>query len=329
MPKNILDESEIMQNEIFKKIKEYQNINIVRHIGVDPDALASQVGLRDSIRRTFPEKNVLATGNGSPRFNYFPKLDKYEEMDNALLIVVDTPDKKRIDCPDIDIYKEVIKIDHHPLIDNFDGLEYIDTSASSASELVLDLIKTTDLVLDQDIAEILFMGIVADTNRFLYSTTSKTFSIISDLLNKYELNISRLYSNIYMRPLNEIRLQGYISQNLKVSENGMAYIYISNDILNQFGVDSGAAGNMVNMYNNIEEVILWLTISEDVRNGLFKFNIRSRGPIINEIAEKYNGGGHKFAAGARVKTSEEVDMLIADLEQVCKAYREGESHESN
>ncbi len=316
-----------MYKEIFKKIKEYQNINIVRHIGVDPDAQASQVGLRDSIRKAFPDKKVIASGNSSPRFNYFPKLDKFEEMDNALLIVVDTPDIKRIDCPNIEQFKEIIKIDHHPLIDDFGGIELVDTNSSSASELVLELINKTDLVLDQDIAEILFMGIVADTNRFLYSTTSKTFNTISELLNKYDMNITRLYSNIYMRPLNEIRLQGYISQNMKVSDNGMAYIFINNDILSQFGVDSGAAGNMVNMYNNIEEVILWLTISEDIKNGLYKFNIRSRGPIINEVAEKYNGGGHKFAAGARVKTSEEVDLLIADLELLCKKYREGEIDE--
>lgn len=318
-----------MNKKIFNKIKQYQNINIVRHIGVDPDAFASQVGLRDAIRKTFPEKKVIATGNGSVRFNYFPKLDKYEEMDDALLIVLDTPDLKRIDCPDLDIYKEMIKIDHHPFIDDFGGIELIDTSRSSASELVLDLINNTDLEMDQNIAESLFMGMVADTNRFLYSTNSNTFTAVSDLLAKYDLNLTRLYSNIYMRPLKEIRLQGYISQNMKVTENGMAYLYISNDILKEFSVDSGSAGNMVNMYNNIEEVILWFTVSEDLKNGLYKFNIRSRGPVINEVAEKYNGGGHKFASGARLKTTEEVENLIADLDQLCKVYREGETNENN
>lgn len=318
-----------MYKKIIKKIKEYQNINIVRHIGVDPDALASQVALRDSLRKSFPEKKVIATGNSSIRFNYFPKLDKQELMDNALLIVVDTPDLKRIDCPHVNEHKEIIKIDHHPLIDDFGGIELIDTQSSSASELILKLIVDADLHMDQDIAETLFMGIVGDTNRFLYSTSSETFSLVSNLLKKYDMNITRLYSNIYMRPLNEIRLQGYISQNMKVTDYGMAYILITDEIMKQFSVDSGSAGNMVNMYNNIEEIVLWFTISEDTKNELYKFNIRSRGPVINEIAEKYNGGGHKFAAGARVKTMEEVKSLVADLGLVCEEYKRGQESNEN
>lgn len=316
-----------MFDKIYERIKLYKNIIIVRHIGVDPDALASQVALRESLRKAFPDKKVLATGISSARFNYFPKLDKLEELDDTLLIVVDTPDKKRIDYPNLEKAKEIIKIDHHPVIDVFSKYDYVDVKSSSASEIILEFIKETELYIDQTIAEILFMGIVSDTNRFLYSTTPKTFALVRDLLEEYEMNITRLYSNLYMRPLNEIRLQGYISQNMIVSPNGLATTLLTNDILTEFGVDSGSAGNMVNMYNNIEEVIVWATISEDVKNDLFKFNIRSRGPSINLIAEKYNGGGHKFAAGARVKTIDEVNQLIADLEELCRIYRVGEVNE--
>ena len=81
-----------MLKDIYKEIKKYNNIVIARHIGVDPDALASQISLRDSIKKTFPDKHVLAVGGSSAKFNYFPKLDKTEELDNALLIVVDTPE---------------------------------------------------------------------------------------------------------------------------------------------------------------------------------------------------------------------------------------------
>lgn len=309
-----------MYSEIFEQIKKYNNIVIARHIGVDPDALASQLALRDSIRKTFPEKKVLAVGATSVRFNYFPKLDKTENLENALLIVVDTPDKKRVDYPELDGFDMKIKIDHHPFVEEFCDIEYINDKASSASEIVLDFINSVGLTLDKELAEVIFMGIISDTNRFLYSTSSRTYKLVSNLLEKFEIDTTKLFQKLYMRPLAEIRLQGYIAQNMKVTENGCSSIVLTNQILQEFGVDSGSAGNMVNMFNNIDEVLVWTTISEDVKNKLVKINIRSRGPIINKIAEKYNGGGHKFASGARVKDMETALSLIEDLDRACLEY---------
>lgn len=311
-----------MLNDIFKKIEQFDNIVIARHIGVDPDALASQLALRDSIRKTFPNKKVLAVGSSSTKFNYFPKLDKMEELDNAMLIVVDTPDKKRIDISNFDDYKYCVKLDHHPFIEKFANIEYIDDKASSASEIIYRFINSADLVLDEEIANTLFLGIVSDTNRFLNSSTSKTFSTVADMLEKFNLNLPKLYGNIFMRPLSEIRLQGYIAENMKVTENGLASVKITNDTMIKYGVDAGSAGNLVNNFNYIEEVIVWVTVSEDVKNNLIKLNIRSRGPIINHIAEKYNGGGHHFASGARVSSWAEADSLIEELDEACKNYIE-------
>ena len=119
-----------MFEKIYEKIKEFDNIVIVRHIGVDPDALCSQLALRDSIRLTFPNKKVLCLGSTSNKFDYLPKLDRYEVLDNVLLIVTDTPDKKRVDYSWELNVKYSIKIDHHPHMETFCDLEYIDDFAS-------------------------------------------------------------------------------------------------------------------------------------------------------------------------------------------------------
>ena len=309
-----------MYSDIFEEIKKYDKIVIARHIGVDPDALASQVALRDAIRLTFPNKQVYAVGNSSSKFNYFPKLDRMPSELDGLLIIVDTPDKKRVDLPDFNNFSKTIKMDHHPWIETYCDIEYIEDTASSASEIILDFINNTELLMDEEIAEVLFMGIVSDTNRFLFSTNSKTFLLVSNLLSNFKLNVPKLYENIFLRPLKEIRLQGYIEQNMVVSDNGLAHILITNQIISELGVDSGSAGNLVNNLNNISEVLVWVMISEDSKNGLYKFNIRSRGPIINTIAEKYNGGGHKFAAGARVTNKEDVEKLLKELDEVCFDY---------
>ena len=99
-----------MFKKIFKVIKKYDSIVIARHIGVDPDAMASQIGLRDAILNTFPNKKVYAVGAGSAKFPYIGKLDRFDgEYSNTLLIILDTPDKRRVDCENIDSFAYKIK----------------------------------------------------------------------------------------------------------------------------------------------------------------------------------------------------------------------------
>lgn len=315
-----------MLKQIYEEIKKYNTIVIARHIGVDPDALGSQFALKYALELSFRDKNVYAVGTKSSRYNYFPKLDKYEKIDNddVLLIVVDTPDKKRVDIANIESFPHVCKIDHHPFIEKFGEYEYIDYKASSAAELVLRFLYENGMPIDKTIAELIYYGVVSDTNRFLFNTTYETFDMVEKLIKTYDIDISMIYKNLYARPLSEVRFQGYISTNLKVTENGFAYVIIKNDTLIEYGVDASSAGNMVNNFNNIDEVFVWATVSEDIKNGVYKFNIRSRGPIVNSIAEKYSGGGHALASGAKVKTLEEVDKLINDLDNICKMYKEKE-----
>ncbi len=318
-----------MFQKIYKTIKKYNTIVIARHIGVDPDALASQLALKESILLTFPKKKVYAVGNGSVKFSYLGKLDKLEEVDNFLLIVLDTPDKKRIDFKQFENAKEIIKIDHHPFIESFGGIEYIDDKASSTSEILMELFYETKLKCNTNIAKTLYCGLVSDSNRFLFdNSTPKTFSLVSHYLKHYPFVLSDLYKQMYLRPLKEVRLEGYISLNLDVSEYGVASILLTDEVINKYKADSASAGNMINDFNYIEEVLIWVIVTEDVKNDNIRINIRSRGPKINKVAEKYNGGGHSMASGARVHTFEEAKDLIDDLNEVARQYiKKEESYE--
>lgn len=309
---------------IYKAIKKYDTIVIARHVGVDPDAMASQMALKEAILLTWPKKRVLAVGTGGSKFSYLGSLDKLEDVSfsESLLIVVDTPDKRRVDSPVIDEFAYKIKIDHHPFVENFCNIEFIDDQKSSACQLVLELLYRTKLKRNQSVIEKLFIGLVSDTNRFLFNSDSVVFSLVSKILSEYPLDIPHLYQQLYMRPLNEVRLQGYIEQNMKITDHGVGYVSLTADIISKFSADAGSAGNMVNNFNYIDEVLVWAMISEDKKNEIIKINIRSRGPVINTIAEKYHGGGHKFASGARVTTMEEAELLIHDLDRACKKYIE-------
>ena len=108
---------------------------------------------------------------------------------------------------------------------------------------------------------------------------------------------------------------------MNVTPNGLGYVVITDSIIQKYEVDSASAGNMINNFNFIKEVLVWVTITEDIKNNQFRISIRSRGPIINQVAEKHHGGGHKFASGVRVKTLEQAMNIIEDLDQVLIEYQ--------
>ena len=312
-----------MYNELINKIREYDSIVIARHIGVDPDALCSQLALRDSILLTYPNKKVLAVGTGSQKFIPMGRLDKLEKLENALLIVCDTPDKKRIDSVNVDDYNYSIKVDHHPFVEKVCNYEIIEDNATSTCEIIMKILKETELLCNSSISELLYMGLVSDSNRFLFnSCSSETFSLVSYYLKNYPFDLSKAYEKLYIRPLNEVRLQGFISSNMIVTENHLGYIVIHDSDINNFGVDSASPGNMINDFNYIKEVIVWVTITEDIKNNQFRISIRSRGPEIQDVAELHHGGGHRFASGIRVKSMEEAMSVIYDLDHKLIQYNQ-------
>lgn len=314
-----------MKKEIYKKIKEYKKIILARHVGADPDALGSTLGLKDIILNTFKDKEVYAVGVYSSKFKFMGKTDDISKVDisDALLIVLDTPNIVRIDgVDDINKFSYVIKIDHHPLIDDFGDIQWIEEDASSVCQMLIELVYDTRLKMCPEGAKKLFMGVVSDTNRFLFDYTSpKTFNLVYKLVNDTKIEFTKLYDDLYERPLCEVRLQGYIEQNMKVSIEGFAYIKLTDEILKKFGVDAASSGNIVNSLNNIKEILVWVIFTEDKKNDVIRVNARSRGPVISKVLEKYGGGGHALASGARLKEEKEIKNVIKDLEEICKNYK--------
>ncbi|MEE3343622.1 MAG: bifunctional oligoribonuclease/PAP phosphatase NrnA [Bacilli bacterium] len=310
---------------IYRSIKKYNTIVIARHRGPDPDALGSQLALKELILNKYPKKRVYAVGGYATRFKFMGSLDKVDNVDydNTLLIVLDTPDKKRVDIDELDNYKNIIKIDHHPVIDTYADIEFIDEDASSTCQLILEFCFKNRLKINNNIASNLFLGIVSDTGRFMHDYTSKeTFNLVTRLINSTNLNFTSLYEPLYMRPLSEVRFQGYIYENMEVTDNGVAYIEITDEVLKEYGVDSASAGNIISELKCINEIIVCVFLTEDKKNNMIRANIRSRGPVINEIASKFGGGGHKFAAGVRLSDWEKASELVEELDKLMDQYEE-------
>ena len=314
-----------MYKEIYKAIKKYDEIVIARHTGADIDALGSQLAMQEIIKETFPEKKVYVIGAYSSKFKFVGQLDREEDLklENPLLIVLDTPKTSRIDALDLSKYSFKIKIDHHPLEEKFGDIELVNDKSSSACEVVIDLCNNTKLKMNKIAAERLFMGIVSDTNRFMYPSTSyETMNKAAKLIEEYGVNPPELYEKMYLRDLVELRFEGYMLQNLKVTKNKVAYIKITDEMQKEFKVDAATPSNMIGSLSYINDFIVWVTFSEDKKQNLVRVSIRSRGPVINTIAMQYNGGGHKLASGVRLPDFTLSDALIDDLDKLCKEYLE-------
>ena len=311
--------------KIYKEIKKHNKIVLARHIGPDPDALGSTLGLKEIILNTFPKKQVYAVGTPAAKHKYIGQLDTFDESmyDDSLLIVLDTPDIKRVDGLDPTRFKRKIKIDHHPIVDKYCDIECVDDEASSASQLVMELVFNTPLKLNQTAAEKLYIGLISDTNRFLYSyTTDKTFSVVSRLLKETNIDITSIYKSMYLMSIKEKRLQAYVIQNINLTDNKLGYLIINQEKLDELDTDASTMTNIVNFLNYTEEMLVWVICAYDKNIENIRASIRSRGPVINDIAAHFNGGGHIYASGARLNNLDEVSLLIKELDKVCEDYNE-------
>lgn len=307
----------IIFQQILDKIKEYDTIIIHRHMRPDPDALGSQIGLRDIIRHNFPKKKVLATGFDEPTLAWIAKMDQVTDQDyqGALVVVTDTANTPRIDD---ERYKKgdfLIKIDHHPNDEVYGDLSYVDTNASSASEIVTDFALSCDLLLSTSAARVLYNGIVGDTGRFLYpATTSKTLKIASKL-REFDFDFSAMARQMDSFPFKIVKLQGFIFEQLKIDKNGAACVTLTQEDLKRFDVTDAETAAIVGVPGKIDIVESWAIFVEQ-SDGHYRVRLRSKSHIINEIAKRHNGGGHPLASGANSYSLEENQAIYQEIQEI-------------
>ncbi len=310
-----------VMSQIFEKMKQYDTIIIHRHVRPDPDAYGSQSGLAEIIKASFSDKNVYVVGEEEASLSFLATMDdiKDELYSEALVIVCDTANQERISDQRFELAKEVIKIDHHPGVDAYGDVQWVDVDSSSTSEMIYHFYseqKENGLKMTNRAAFLLYCGMVGDTGRFLFpSTTERTFQYASELV-AYDFDRTEMYEEMYKTNLNIARLKGYILQNITVSEAGVSYVKLTKDILKQFNVEASETSSVVGVLGDIEDIKVWVIFVEE--DDVIRVRLRSKGPVINQVAANYEGGGHPLASGAKIHQWETVDNVLADLEEVCK-----------
>ncbi|NGL84968.1 DHH family phosphoesterase [Streptococcus equi] len=299
---------------ILEHIKHYQTIIIHRHQNPDPDALGSQAGLKAIITHHFPDKKVLITGFNEPSLAWISLMDQVSDADykDALVIVTDTANRPRIDDERYTMGACLIKIDHHPNDDVYGDLSYVDTKASSASEIIAEFAFSQGLALTDEAARLLYTGIVGDTGRFLYaSTSSKTLAIASQLRN-YAFDFAAISRQMDSFPLKIAKLQGYVFEQLDIDDSGAARLLLSQEVLNSFGISLAESSAIVSAPGKIDVVQAWVIFVE-LPDGQYRVRMRSKEKVINGIAKRHQGGGHPLASGATSSGLEENEQIYQEL----------------
>lgn len=305
-------------DKIFQTIEKYDTIIIHRHVRPDPDALGSQGGLAQLLKDHYPEKKVYVVGEEVESLTFLNRMDVIPDSayKGALVIVCDTANKERISDQRYDQGDFLIKIDHHPNVDQYGDLMWVVTEASSVSEMIAGLYVDRDLTLSDAAARLLYAGIVGDTGRFLYNnTTPETFKRASILIQK-NFDRQALHDQMNETPLDLMRLNGYVLEHFELLEGVVGHMRLPLELTKRYGVAPEAASLLINSFSSVTGIRSWVFFIEEPDQ--IRVRLRSKGPVVNTLAAKYNGGGHPMAAGATVYSWDECDRVLEELIDICK-----------
>ncbi len=310
-----------MFEKIIELIKKYDTVIIHRHTNPDGDALGSQVGLKQIIKENFPEKTVYAVGDMTPRFAFIEDsaTDEIDDSvyENALAIVLDTSASHLISDERYKTAKMTARIDHHIFCEEICRVEVTDTSYESCCGLITELAIESGLKLNRIAARALYTGMVTDSGRFRYdSTTKNTFRLASRLMEE-DVDITDIYSRLYADDLEKLKLRARFILKINTTENGVAYIYTDEEEFNSLGVSSFTVSRgMVGTMSDLSGIDIWVNFTEC--DGVVLAELRSSKYNINEVAVKYGGGGHKKASGAALKDKCEAMAMLEDLNKIAR-----------
>lgn len=308
-----------MFEELLKLIQKYPRIVIHRHKNPDGDALGSQIGLKHILKENFPEKEILAVGDMTPRYAFISSLPIDEISDEsyqgALAIVLDCSSKHLISDERYTLADCTARIDHHIFCEKIADTEIVDTSFESCCGMITALAMECNLKVSKEAAKALYTGMITDSGRFRYDcTSSQTFRLASFLMEQ-SFSTSDIYQKLYADELSMIQLRAKFTLKIQTTPQGVAYIYTPIEEAISYGVDTFTLSRgMVNVMAEIRGIHTWVNFTES-ENGVL-CEIRSNQYNINTIATKYGGGGHQKASGATLKNKEEAMNLLEDLKKL-------------
>jgi len=311
-------------DRILSLIQSHDTIILHRHSSPDGDALGSQIGLKHIILENFPQKRVYMTGDAAGRYAFMADsvMDDVpdEVFPGALCIILDTSAPHLISDDRYLKAKALCRIDHHLFCGQIAPVEVVDSSCESCCGLITALCMEHGLRVNDAAANSLYTGMVTDSGRFRYDSTSARTMRCAAFLLERKVDTNEIYRHLYASDFDQLLLRAQYTLKIRFTPRRTAYIYTTGDELKQTGADEFTISRgMVSVMSDIRGVDIWVNFTETDRGVLCE--LRSSRYNINPIAVKYGGGGHAKASGATLPDRETAMAMLADLD----ALQEGEN----
>ena len=307
-----------MFEAIYKLIEKYPRIILHRHKNPDGDALGAQEGLRKILKENYPDKEIYAVGDMTPRYSFISEpMDEISDdlYSGALAIILDCGSKSLICDERYTLAASTARLDHHIFSEIIADFEVVDTSFESCCGMIAALAMECGFSVSPEAAKAIYTGMITDSGRFRYdSTNAQTFRLASFLMER-KFDTNDIYKRLYADELSMMQLRAKFTLKIQTTPEGVAYIYTPYDELLTYGVDNFTISRgMVNVMGDIRGIHTWVNFTETDAGVLTE--IRSNTFNINPIAVKYGGGGHQKASGATLKSKDEAMALLDDLKNL-------------
>ena len=310
----------ITRQEIVSLFEQYDVITIFRHTHPDCDAVGSQFGLKQWLKENYPWKQVYALGTEQCSQGIFPPNDEAPEelISQSLAVVLDSATAERTDDQRFLQAAYILRIDHHPVSDDFGNVMYIYTEAAATCELLTEIFaEQSEKQFSSVTAGYLYKGLLTDTLCFRTSnTTGKTLSAAAVLANK-GIDIPGINRELFDQSLSSFQFASFVRSRLDIPYPGFGSVLITLEDQKNWNIDSSEAKTYIDEIGHISDLQAWVLFVERLQEQTIVYDgsLRSKSIPINGVASVYRGGGHKNAAGVKGLSKNEYLRILKDIIQ--------------
>ena len=306
-----------MFEEILALIRSHERIILHRHSKPDGDAIGSQFGMLHLLQENFPEKEIFVVGDAPGTYTFVTdrEMDALpdEAFADALCIILDSASRPMISDERYALAHATARIDHHLFCETIADAEVIDSSFESCCGMITAFALESGLRLNAKAAKALYTGMVTDSGRFRYDSTSPRTFRLAAALREQDFNTNEVFRQLYADDFAAKQLKAQFILKIRFSPANVAYIYTTKEEFDALNVDVFTVSRgMVGTMADIRGVDIWVNFTETDKGVLCE--LRSSKYNINPVAVKYGGGGHTKASGATVADRATAMAMLADLD---------------
>ena len=300
-----------MAHDEFREfIDSHREFLILSHVDPDGDAIGSALGLAWALKGL--QKEVVV-GNESPLPDSLRFLPGSEWVKRPAEIGQVFDAVFVLDCSSLDRAGEaarlvapgaaVANVDHHAANDGFGAPRLVNVEASATAELIYEILDAYGTPLEPEVAECIYVGLASDTGAFRYQNTTPRALRLAARLVEHGAQPATAADALYGRKSEaSLRILGLALASLEKRAGGqVGALTISREMFERAGATTEDADGIVQFAKSLDGARVGILIQE-VAPGEIRMSFRSDGTVdVNEVAGRFGGGGHKNAAGARVR----------------------------